>query len=172
MLRRSITTGTGSAKHMLALSRFQRRSMAVTIPGDSAALDKIKNMDEKKIYYFTASWCPPCKKIAPVFAKLSDEHPSLKFVKIDVDEFGSMAQEYGIRSVPTFFFVKGDDVLSAFSGASGRHSYPPRNFPLFFQLTPPPCPCKHFIASHLIPHNSDHCTFTHPLSPHFPTLLD
>ena len=119
MLRQSITTGIRRTNGILALSRYQRRSMAVIIPGDATALDKIKNMDEKKIYYFTASWCPPCKKIAPIFEKLSDAHPSLKFVKIDVDEHGSMAQEFGIRSVPTFFFVNGEDVITEFSGASG-----------------------------------------------------
>ena len=64
------------------------------------------------------SWCPPCKKIAPVFEQLSKEHPSLSFVKIDVDQFGAVSQEYGIRSVPTFFFINGGEVISEFSGAA------------------------------------------------------
>jgi len=49
---------------------------------------------------------------------LSKEHPSLSFVKIDVDQFGAVSQEYGIRSVPTFFFINGGEVISEFSGAA------------------------------------------------------
>jgi len=39
-------------------------------------------------------------------------------VKIDVDQFGAVSQEYGIRSVPTFFFINGGEVISEFSGAA------------------------------------------------------
>lgn len=89
-----------------------KRGLAFIIPGDDDALQKVAAAAEKKIYYFTASWCPPCKKIAPIFESLSKEHASIQFVKIDVDQFGGMAQEYAVRSVPTFFFMNGAEVVS------------------------------------------------------------
>ena len=68
-------------------------------------------------YYFTASWCPPCKAIAPIFEKLSNDFPDLTFAKIDVDDVQEAAVENSIRSVPTFMFFNGEDKMSEFAGA-------------------------------------------------------
>ncbi len=56
---------------------------------------------------FWATWCPPCRAIAPEFAKLATEHTAegtLVFVKVDVDKAGPVVTEYGITSMPTFMF--------------------------------------------------------------------
>lgn len=63
-----------------------------------------------KVLYFTASWCPPCRLIAPVFEKFSKEFANVKFLKIDIDENSDSAAEYGIRSVPTFIFMENQKV--------------------------------------------------------------
>ncbi|KAJ2077197.1 hypothetical protein H4R24_005270 [Coemansia sp. RSA 988] len=55
---------------------------------------------------FTATWCGPCKAIGPVFQKLSESHPSIVFLKVDVDQFSSIAKEYDVRAMPTFVFVE------------------------------------------------------------------
>merc|ERR1711998_399895 len=66
---------------------------------------------------FTATWCPPCQRIAPVFVKLADEMAEVSFVKVDVDENAETAQACGIRCMPTFqFYVDGKKVHD-FSGA-------------------------------------------------------
>merc|ERR1719265_1622258 len=67
---------------------------------------------------FTASWCGPCQRIAPVFAKLADEMPDVKFVKVDVDENEETAAACGIQAMPTFQFYKGGAKIHEFSGAS------------------------------------------------------
>jgi thioredoxin 1 len=64
--------------------------------------------DGKKVLYFTASWCPPCRAIKPLFEKLSDEFKNIQFVKIDIDENDKVAVEYKIHSVPTFVFINGN----------------------------------------------------------------
>lgn len=78
--------------------------------GDSSALKGIVESSESKVLYFTATWCPPCKMIAPVFEKLSKDFPATKFVKIDIDDHSDAAADYNIRSVPTFMFYHGKDL--------------------------------------------------------------
>ncbi len=48
-----------------------------------------------------AEWCGPCKAFAPAYEALSEAHPTIHFTKIDTDAQTTLAQEYGIRSIPT-----------------------------------------------------------------------
>jgi thioredoxin 1 len=80
--------------------------------------DKLKGLLEapgSKILYFTATWCPPCKKIAPSFEKMSNEFAKTTFVKIDIDDHRDLAEEYGISAVPTFKAVDGTTVVTTVS---------------------------------------------------------
>lgn len=65
---------------------------------------------------FFATWCGPCKMLAPVLSELSDEHPELKIVKIDVDEDPALAQAFGVTSIPTLVAVKGGEVVATSVG--------------------------------------------------------
>lgn len=62
---------------------------------------------------FFATWCGPCKQIAPYFAKMSESFPKVNFIKVDVDQAQDIAQKYQIRAMPTFaFFLNGNKVDS------------------------------------------------------------
>lgn len=79
--------------------------------------DKIVVVD-----YF-ATWCGPCKQIAPVIARWSDESPyneKVIFQKVDVDEVPDVAQEQGIRAMPTFHIFKNGEVVEEVVGANER----------------------------------------------------
>ena len=67
-------------------------------------------MEEKKtlVVDFWATWCGPCRMLAPVMEKLSDEYAGrAEFIKIDVDENPDLAREYGIMSIPCVMVFKG-----------------------------------------------------------------
>ena len=49
---------------------------------------------------FWATWCGPCRMLAPILEELSGQHPELKIVKVDVDENRDLALQYGIESIP------------------------------------------------------------------------
>ena len=66
---------------------------------------------------FTAVWCGPCQKIAPVYEALAAENPSVHFVKIDVDELGELAAQLGVTSMPTFLFYRNGEQIDAMKGA-------------------------------------------------------
>jgi thioredoxin len=91
------------------------RSIAISNIGSDksfAAGDKLVVVD------FTATWCGPCQRIAPVFVKLAEEMPDVVFVKVDVDENEETAQGCGISCMPTFQFYKSAKKVHEFSGAS------------------------------------------------------
>lgn len=66
---------------------------------------------------FWAIWCTPCKAIAPVVEKFSQEmEGKLKVMKLDTDENQTTAMQYGIRSIPTLMLFKGGQPVDAFIG--------------------------------------------------------
>ena len=60
---------------------------------------------------FFATWCGPCKMLAPVFEELSEELTDVNFVKVDIDQSMDLAQKFRIVSVPTMkIFKNGEEV--------------------------------------------------------------
>ena len=53
-----------------------------------------------------ATWCGPCKMMAPVFDELSETYKNVKFISCDVDECPESAQAYGIMSIPSMIMFK------------------------------------------------------------------
>eukprot|EP00658_Telonema_sp_P-2_P048836 TRINITY_DN3713_c0_g1_i8.p2 TRINITY_DN3713_c0_g1~~TRINITY_DN3713_c0_g1_i8.p2 ORF type:complete len:106 (-),score=49.25 TRINITY_DN3713_c0_g1_i8:170-487(-) len=66
---------------------------------------------------FTASWCGPCKMIAPKLEALSNEKPDIQFIKVDVDAAAEIARTYKIQAMPTFMFFKSGVQVHTFQGA-------------------------------------------------------
>jgi thioredoxin 1 len=70
---------------------------------------------------FWATWCPPCRLIAPTIEALADEYQGrVKVAKLDVDEHGELAGRYGVRSIPTLLLFKGGQVVEQRVGALPR----------------------------------------------------
>ncbi|XPS76755.1 thioredoxin trx1 [Ascochyta lentis] len=67
-----------------------------------------------------ATWCGPCKVIAPQVVKFSSTYPNARFFKLDVDEVPDVAQELGIRAMPTFLLFKGGDKVAEVVGANPK----------------------------------------------------
>ena len=67
---------------------------------------------------FFATWCGPCKIIAPALDELSTEYEGrAKILKVDVDESGDLAKSYSVRSVPSLLFFKDGAVANTLVGA-------------------------------------------------------
>ncbi len=61
--------------------------------------------------------CPPCKKIAPAFSRLSNQYKAT-FLKVDVDEVRELSTQFNVRSMPTFKIIVNGTVKDELLGAS------------------------------------------------------
>ena len=89
----------------------------VTVLSDNTAVQKFRQINDKSVLYFTATWCPPCKAISPKYEKMSDDYPEVAFGKVDVDENSDAAIDFEISAVPTFVLFQGETVSNKMTGA-------------------------------------------------------
>ncbi|KAK1302074.1 TPR repeat-containing thioredoxin TDX [Acorus calamus] len=75
------------------------------------------NLSRLAVLYFTATWCGPCRFIAPLFSSLAGKYPKVVFLKVDIDELGPVAQRWDVNSVPTFFFIRNGKQIDKVLGA-------------------------------------------------------
>lgn len=70
---------------------------------------------------FSATWCGPCKKIAPIIEELAGEYEGkVNIGKCDVDDNEELASQFGIRNVPTVLFIKDGKVVDRHVGAAAK----------------------------------------------------
>lgn len=77
--------------------------------------EKIK--DSKAIVDFWASWCAPCRMMAPEFEAAAKEVDGVVFFKVNVEEQQELAGQFGIRGIPTVIFFDSGKEKHRFSGA-------------------------------------------------------
>ncbi len=66
---------------------------------------------------FWASWCGPCRSFAPTFEQASERNPEIVFGKVNTEEQQQLAQEFGIRSIPTLMVFRDQILLYSQPGA-------------------------------------------------------
>jgi len=70
---------------------------------------------------FTATWCGPCKQLAPIVEGLANDYAgTVQVGKVDVDESQGVAAKYGIRSVPTILFIQNGEVVDKITSPVSR----------------------------------------------------
>lgn len=72
---------------------------------------------------FFATWCGPCKMMAPVIEALAEEYEGRVTIgKLDVDENGDIAARYGVMTIPTIFLFKDGKIVSKTVGVQDKNS--------------------------------------------------
>ena len=98
--------------------------MSQTVPHlDAVQFDELLASSPSPVLIdFTASWCPPCKLMAPILDELAAERgDSLVVEKVDVDDQPELAARYAVQSMPTMVVIRDSKEVARFVGARPKH---------------------------------------------------
>ena len=92
----------------------------VTVTDASFAAD-VLNSDKPVLVDFWATWCGPCRMVAPVLEEIAGEHPDkITVAKLDVDANPTVARDYQVLSIPTLILFKGGEPVKQIVGAKPK----------------------------------------------------
>ena len=69
---------------------------------------------------FFATWCGPCKMLAPILDEIAEEREDIKVCKVDVDQEPELAAQYQVVSIPTLFVIEKGEIVNQSLGAKPK----------------------------------------------------
>lgn len=100
------------------LSAIFRSNSVVQVSSKYDLENRLKSAGSKLVVIdFFATWCGPCKMIAPELERMAKDFPNVVFLKVDVDQNGDVSRSYGVAAMPTFVFLKNHREVSRVQGA-------------------------------------------------------
>jgi thioredoxin 1 len=96
--------------------------MEVTITSEN--FESLKNGQKPLVIDFWATWCGPCRMVAPIISEMAEKYDGRIVVgKCDVEESEDLAAEFGIRNIPTVLFMKNGEVVDKLVGAVSKQKF-------------------------------------------------
>jgi len=88
---------------------------------DASFAEDVLNSDKLVLVDFWATWCGPCRMVAPVLEEIAGEHPEkITVAKLDVDANPTVARDYQVLSIPTLILFKGGEPVKQIVGAKPK----------------------------------------------------
>lgn len=86
--------------------------------------ESLKNGELPLVIDFWATWCGPCRMVAPIISELAEQYDGKVVVgKCDVEEADDVAAEFRIRNIPTVVFMKNGEVVDKLVGAASKDKF-------------------------------------------------
>ncbi|HOQ14656.1 MAG TPA: thioredoxin [Bacillota bacterium] len=83
--------------------------------------DEVVGCDKPVIIDFWATWCGPCRMLAPVIDEIASEHDEYKVCKVNVDEEPELASAFNVFSIPTIIVIKDNKITATSVGLRAKH---------------------------------------------------
>ena len=96
--------------------------MSVLHVNKSEFEEKILKSEKVALVDFYATWCGPCKMIAPILEEIAEEHPEYVIVKVNVDEEPELGREYNIMSIPALFVIRDGEITAKAVGYRNKEA--------------------------------------------------
>ncbi|HEY7596526.1 MAG TPA: thioredoxin [Actinophytocola sp.] len=88
---------------------------------DASFAEDVLGSDKLVLVDFWATWCGPCRMVAPVLEEIADEHADkITIAKLDVDANPTVARDYQVLSIPTLILFKGGEPVKQIVGAKPK----------------------------------------------------
>lgn len=96
--------------------------MSVTQITSKNFQEEVVQSDRPVLLDFWAAWCGPCRMVSPVVDEIAKEHPEIKVGKVNVDEEGSLANQFRVMSIPTLVVMKNGKLYKQTVGVQPKQS--------------------------------------------------
>jgi thioredoxin 1 len=86
--------------------------------------ETLKKGSQPLVVDFWATWCGPCRMVAPILSELAEKYDGrITVAKCDVEENDDLAAEFGIRNIPTILFFKNGEIVDKIVGAMPKAKF-------------------------------------------------
>ena len=89
---------------------------------DPSSMEEAVNSGETWVVDFWASWCGPCKKLAPIYEEVSEEIENVNFGKVNMEENSDLATKYQVSALPTLLIIKDGEIVAKNAGFMDKES--------------------------------------------------
>ena len=83
--------------------------------------EEVLKSDKPVLIDFWASWCGPCRMIAPIIEEIAEERSDIKVGKVNVDDEPELATQFGIMSIPTLVVMKDGELVNKLVGVRPKN---------------------------------------------------
>ncbi|MEO1429328.1 MAG: thioredoxin [Cyanobacteria bacterium J06633_8] len=93
--------------------------MTTVVKVPEAEFETLLKSENFLVVDFTATWCGPCRVVAPLMEQLSEEYQEkIKVIKIDVDKDKPLAKKYKVQTIPAVLYFKNGELVETIKGVS------------------------------------------------------